>query len=75
MTTEPRDLVLEHLRGLRAVVDKIDLRLDELTSRVGRIEAILVTIVQSYVDINRHLDRTDERINRIERRLDLVDTP
>jgi DNA repair ATPase RecN len=72
MTDEATNLVLEHLRHIRARVDAIDIRLDELTGRVGRIEQVLVTLVQSYADVNKHLDRSDERLARIERRLDLT---
>lgn len=72
MADDPTNLVLEHLRHIRAGVDAMDIRLDELTGRVGRIEQVLVTLVQSYADVNKHLDRSDERLSRIERRLDLA---
>ncbi|MCH9829032.1 MAG: hypothetical protein K0U79_14950 [Gammaproteobacteria bacterium] len=64
---ETPNLVLEHLRYIRSVVDRTDATVSELRVRVGHLE-------EQYASMSRRIDRIDERVDRIERRLDLVDT-
>jgi hypothetical protein len=66
------NLALEHLRHIRSKIDAVDIRLDDLTARVSRIEEAIGVMVTAFADVNRRLDRHDERFARIERRLDLV---
>ena len=66
------NLVLEHLRYIRAKIDAVDIRLDDLTARVSRMQESMGVTVTALADLNRRLDRHDERLARIERRLDLV---
>jgi DNA repair ATPase RecN len=66
------NLVLEHLRYFRAKIDAVDIRLDDLTARVSRMQESMGVTVTALADLNRRLDRHDERLARIERRLHLV---
>jgi len=66
------NLVLEHLRYIRAKIDAVDIRLDDLTARVSRMQESMGVTVTALADLNRRLDRHDERLARIERRLHLV---
>ena len=73
MTDEPTNLVLEQLRLIRK--DQADMRddLSDIRLRMGAVESHLAVQQMEFVQINRRLDRNDERLARIERRLDLVE--
>ncbi|MBK1624990.1 hypothetical protein [Afifella marina] len=62
MATE--NLILEHLRAIRATLDRHGDELREIKSRLGILE-------QQYASLSVRIDRIDERVARIERRLDL----
>lgn len=64
MNDKTESLVLEHLRHIRAAVDRIDTTVAELRGRIGHLE-------EQYASISRRVDRIDERVDRIERRLEL----
>ena len=64
MSTE--SLILEHLRAIRASVDRLVDDMQEVKGRLGILE-------QQYASISTRLDRMDERITRIEKRLELVE--
>lgn len=80
MTEEIDNLVLEHLRHIRAKVDKTDKAIDDLKIRMSRLETAMLAVKREVsdgfeADIRQHStnDRIIERIERIERRLDLTD--
>ena len=60
------NLVLEHLRAIRATVDRLADDTVEIKGRLGLLE-------QQYANISTRLDRLDDRVHRIEKRLDLVE--
>jgi predicted nucleic acid-binding Zn-ribbon protein len=60
------NIVLEHLRHMRAAVDGLRDDMREVKSRLGILES-------QYANISIRLDRLDGRIERIERRLNLTD--
>jgi predicted nucleic acid-binding Zn-ribbon protein len=64
MSTE--NLVLEHLRAIRATQDRHSQDLLEIKGRLGILE-------QQYASISRRVDHIDQRLDRVERRLDLVE--
>jgi predicted nucleic acid-binding Zn-ribbon protein len=64
MSTE--SLILEHLRAIRASVDRLVDDMQEVKGRLGILE-------QQYASISTRLDRIDERVTRIEKRLELVE--
>ena len=61
------DLVLEHLRHIRAVVDDTREDIAEIRSRLGLLEG-------GYAAVSHRLDRMGGDIARIKRRLDLVES-
>ncbi|HVL20571.1 MAG TPA: hypothetical protein VM422_06250 [Amaricoccus sp.] len=60
------NIILEHLRAIRATQDRHSEDLREIKTRLGFLEA-------QYASLSNRLDRMDERVGRIERRLDLLD--
>jgi archaellum component FlaC len=66
MSPATENLVLEHLRAIRATVDRLSDDMQEVKGRLGILE-------QQYACISIRLDRLDESVLRIERRLDLVE--
>lgn len=73
MTDSIDNLVLEHLRHIRGKVDKIDAGLADMRLRLGAVESHVAAQQVELVGINVRLDRHEERLSRIGRRLDLVD--
>jgi hypothetical protein len=80
MTDNVENLILEHLRGLRAGQDSIVREIRELQSRVSSLEAAVLGTKRDMVftqeDVARQqvtLDSIKDRLTRVERRLDLVD--
>ena len=74
MTDEPNNIVLEHLRHIRRAVDRIELDLTDVKSRVSSLQQVQGQILALMGTMNQRMDRFDERLGRVERRLDLVDT-
>jgi hypothetical protein len=74
MADESNDIVLEHLRHIRQAVDKLALDLTDVKSRVSPLERVQGEILALMGTMNRRMDHFDERLGRIERRLDLVET-
>lgn len=66
MDEKTNNPVLEHLRHIRGSVDDIREDMREVKSRLGLLE-------QQYAIISGRLDRLTDRVERIERRLDLVE--
>lgn len=60
------NLVLEHLRHIRGAVDDLRVDMREVKSRLGILGA-------QYASLSNRLDRIGERVERIERRLDLIE--
>jgi hypothetical protein len=66
--TEAESLVLEHLRHIRRAADDLRDDMREVKGRLGILET-------QDANMSSRLDRIDMRVERIERRLDLVETP
>lgn len=73
MTDELTHIVLEHLRHIRARVDKIDDDLSTLTARFGVLEGHLAQHHVTEAVQTSEIDRIKIRLDRIERRLELAD--
>lgn len=71
MSDETDNLVLEHLRHIRATCDRVDHRIDELILRMSAVEQHPAGLHLSSAQHARRLDRNDERLDQIERRLEL----
>lgn len=74
MTEERTNLVLEHLRHIRGVVDETRAETKHFIMRMGLAERNLVSLHGSDATQNVELDRIKERLERIERRLELTGT-
>ena len=79
MAGEVDNLMLEHLKRFQATLDRIDHRLGEHTNRLANLESGQVSIIQhlahfASADAAQQLaiDRISERLDRIERRLELA---
>ena len=73
MTDKPDNIVLEHLRRMRATLD--DLREDnkDLKFRLGVVERGLISVQDILVQHSMQFDRLGTRLERIEKRLTLVE--
>lgn len=73
MVDEPHNLVLEHLRRIDRKVDGLLEEFRQFNLRVSSIENHTVSLHLSDVQQNGGIDRIKDRLDRIERRLELVD--
>lgn len=73
MSGDADNLVLEHLRHIRAAVDLTNQRLTELTFRVGMLENSMASVQGQYGHVANRIDRLDERLERIEHRIGLIE--
>ena len=73
MTEDVENLVLEQLRRIRASVDRTELDVADLKVRMSSMEQHQGQILTLLGSLAQRMDRLDERMGRVERRLDLVD--
>lgn len=73
MTDEIENLILEHLRVIRGDVQKLKADAAEMMSRLGSIEGHLAIMQGDLARTFQRIDSQDERLSRIEQRLNLVD--
>ena len=73
MNDETTNVVLEHLRRIRASQERMELDLGEMKSGVSVLEQTTGQILNSLGITNQRMDRFDERLSRIEKRLDLIE--
>jgi hypothetical protein len=76
------NLVLDLLRAIRADIAKLSERQDDSGQRLLRIEMSIAGLrrdqaldAEAYAAMETRFDRMRERVERIERRLDMVETP
>ena len=68
------NLILEHLRAIRATLEKVDRDLGDLRHRVGSMERHLANLQSDVANVHLRLDDQGDRLDRIERRLELADS-
>ncbi len=80
MSDTPDNLVLEILRAMRADMARTNEILTEYGHRLARIELSLAGVsrdqandAESIAHLGLRFDRVDDRLDRIERRLGLID--
>jgi tetrahydromethanopterin S-methyltransferase subunit G len=73
MTEDTTNLVPEHLRHIRAAVDETRTDVKQLMLRMGIVERRLANFHVSEASQNLEIDHIKDRLDRIERRLELVD--
>lgn len=66
MSNNTENLVLEHLKHIRRTVDVIQNDVRDLKFRIGQVEETLM-------HYTRRMDSIDDRLSRLESRLDLVE--
>ena len=73
------NLILEHLRALRGDMADVSTKIDTLTLRVHSLEDHVSTMRKDLANLHgdimithKRLDQIDERVERIEKRFDLV---
>jgi len=72
MTEETENLVLEILRKVRSSQERMEQDITDLKIRMSSVETMLGQQLIQFATHNSRMDRFDERLGRIERRLDLV---
>jgi hypothetical protein len=75
MADEPDNLVLVMLRRLDAKVDALGADMRDLKARMTAVEDMFAFLVKAIVNLQHAMDRHGERLERIEKRLGLVDEP
>jgi hypothetical protein len=73
MADENPNLVLEHLRAIRAEMGEIRQEQREQRIPLSGIERGIVNLLSEITEMGLRLDRMHDRIDRIERRLDLTE--
>ena len=80
MTDEPGNLVLEHLRHIRADIAGLREDVREIKHRQNDAARIFASLrreqagdAETVAHVEARLDRFGERLERVERRLDLTD--
>jgi hypothetical protein len=71
MVDKTDNLILEHLRHIRAKVDETREDIQTLTLRMGSVERILAGHQVGEASQSLEIDRLRLRVDRIERRLEL----
>ncbi|PKM06319.1 MAG: hypothetical protein CVV14_13060 [Gammaproteobacteria bacterium HGW-Gammaproteobacteria-4] len=82
MTDNVESLLLEHLKQFQGGLARIERKQDEAVTRLGRLEVAMAGLRRDVAHAEEgaaeggvRVDRLAERIERIERRLDLGDAP
>lgn len=78
MSENIENLVLEHLKRFQAGQDRIERKLEEVITRLGHLEVTVAGMQRAFghseegvAILSARLDRTNDRLDRIERRLEL----
>ena len=72
MAPEGENLLLEHMRAIRAQLDDLTRGQSELRGRVSSMERHLANVQSDIALIHQRLDEQGVRLDRIERRLELT---
>lgn len=79
MAEQIENLLLEHLKRFQVGQERIERKLDDLISRVGHLEIGLAGLRRDFAHADENtasmsvrMDRINERIERIEKRLELA---
>ena len=79
MADDVENLILEHLKRFQATLERIDHRLGELTTRQTETHTAVLSLRRDQVNdaetsahLQTQLDYVRDRLDRIERRLDLA---
>lgn len=73
MNNNVENIILEHLKAIRSAVDITANDIQDLKFRAGNLEATAAQHGVLLASISTRIDKIDERVTRIEKRLDLVE--
>ena len=73
MTAETEGLILEPLKNIQGRLARIELDIADIKVRMSGAAAHLAQLPMPYANLSSRMDRFDERLSRIERRLDLLE--
>lgn len=73
MATEPENLVLAYLRRIDEKVDRLRDDVRELKTGLNGVRRDLIALAEADARLELMVDRQGERLDKIERRLDLRD--
>lgn len=73
MANDSDNLVLDHLKKIQAPLSAIEVDLGDVKARMSVMEQYQGQVLTLLGGLNQRMDRFDERLSRIERRLDLVE--
>lgn len=73
MAGQPESIILEHLRRIRGTVERTAEDVHDLKQRMTSVEYQIAQLRLDVAGQSVRMDRMDSRLERIERRLDLVD--
>ncbi len=78
MTDQTENLIIEHLKRFHAGQERIEHRLEEIVQRIGHVEMSVASLRKDFAHGEEasaamavRFDRMSDRIDRIERRLEL----
>ncbi len=78
MTDNIENIILEHLKRFQVGQDRIERKLEEVVTRLGALEVSVASVrrdiahnEENTAAMSVRMDRLNERIDRIERRLEL----
>ena len=73
MAQETDNLILDHLKKIQGRLSSMEVDLGGLKARMSVMEQYQGQVLTLLGGLNQRMDRFDERLPRIERRLDLVE--
>lgn len=73
--TDTDNIILEHLRAIRAKLDQHSEEFRDIKARLLSVEKHVALLQSDVVDVRHVLDGHGDRLGRIEQRLSLSDAP
>ncbi len=73
MTDEPDNLILRYLRRIDASAERLSADMGDVKQRLTSVERQIGELRVDMAGISARMDRSDLRLERIERRLDIVE--
>ena len=73
MADEPENLIFEYLRRFDRRFSDIDTKLDRILDDVHMLKVRMTSVEEGIVGLHRRVDRIEERLERVERRLGLTE--
>ena len=75
MADEADNLILEYMRRFDIQLKVFDSKLDRLGEDMHELKVRMTHVDENLAGVHRSLDRMDFRMERIEKRLELIDSP